>query len=185
MSKLVLFITKKKVYNNGEKTQYFVENSHPAIITIDVFEQTKEELKRRADTHSPKGRKKNLYPFSGMLICSNCGASYRRKITPKRVVYVCTTYNTLGKNNCASKTIPEDTLKLLTMEVLGDVEFNEEHLKRYVENIVIHNNNSVTFHLKTGSEIIKSWAPLSRKDSWTPEMKEKARLKEQMRQRSM
>ena len=71
------------------------------------------------------------------------------------------------------------------MEVFGDVEFNEERLKKDVENIVIHKNNSVTFHLKNGSEIIKSWAPLSRKDSWTPEMKEKARLKEQMRQRSM
>lgn len=175
-------ITKKKVYNTGEMQQYYVEDSHPAIVTLEEFDKTQTELLRRAEKHSPKGTKKNLYPFSGLLVCGNCGGPYRRKVTPKRVVYVCDVYNSKGKKSCASKTIPEETLKALTMEVLGDELFSEENLKAKIESIHICNGNSVAFYFKTGEEVIKYWTPLSRKDSWTPEMKEKARQKEMMRQ---
>lgn len=178
-------LTKKKVYNNGEKPQYYVENSHPAIVTIEEYEKVQAELQRRAEKHSPKGKRRKLYPFSGLLVCDNCGGAYRRKVTSKRVVYVCEVYNSKGKNSCASKAIPEETLKTLTAEVLGGDRFDEEHLKAEIERIHISNNYCVTFYFKDGRELTEYWTPLSRKDSWTPEMKEKARQTEMMRQRSM
>lgn len=171
-------ITKKKVYNNGEKQQYYVENSHPAIVSQEEFDLVQAELIRRAGKHSPKGRKKNLYTFSGLLVCGNCGDTYRRKVTSKRVVYICNTYNTKGKNICASKAIPEETLKTLTLDILGIDFFDEEYIKAQIKQIKIENNYKVVFFLKNGDSVTKTWVPISRKDSWTPEMKERARQAE-------
>ncbi len=41
------FLTKRKKINEGEVPQYYVENSHPAIITPETYELVQEEFKRR------------------------------------------------------------------------------------------------------------------------------------------
>lgn len=41
------FLTKKKKINEGEIPQYYVENSHPAIITPEVFDLAQHEIKKR------------------------------------------------------------------------------------------------------------------------------------------
>ena len=41
------FLTKKAKVNEGETPQYYVENSHPAIVSAEVFELTQVELARR------------------------------------------------------------------------------------------------------------------------------------------
>ena len=51
------FLTKKRVKNNGIVPQYYVENSHEAIIPREVFMQVQEELIRRRIVHtSPNGK---------------------------------------------------------------------------------------------------------------------------------
>ena len=50
------FLTKKRVKNNGIVPQYYVENSHEAIIPREIFMQVQEELIRRRIVHtSPNG----------------------------------------------------------------------------------------------------------------------------------
>ena len=41
------FLTKKRVENNGEVPQYYVEESHPAIIEKDMWEAVQLEMERR------------------------------------------------------------------------------------------------------------------------------------------
>lgn len=41
------FLTKKQKVNVGEVPQYYVENSHPAIIEPEVFDLVQAEIKRR------------------------------------------------------------------------------------------------------------------------------------------
>ena len=43
------FLTKKKKVNEGEVPQYYVENSHPAIIGPDVFDMVQVEMKHRKE----------------------------------------------------------------------------------------------------------------------------------------
>ncbi len=54
------FLTKKQKVNEGEVSQYYVENSHPAIISSDVFDMVQQEMKRRKTM-------KNRYSGSGMF----------------------------------------------------------------------------------------------------------------------
>ena len=46
------FLEKKRVPNNGLVPQYYVENSHEAIIPRDLYMQVQEEMVRRANLHS-------------------------------------------------------------------------------------------------------------------------------------
>ena len=45
--KVTVNCTKKRVENNGEVPQYYVEESHPAIIDKDMWEAVQLEIKRR------------------------------------------------------------------------------------------------------------------------------------------
>ncbi|MEK6263540.1 MAG: recombinase family protein, partial [Clostridium sp.] len=48
------FLTKKKKINEGEIQQYYVENSHPAIITPEVFDLVQHEFKKRKNVKGYK-----------------------------------------------------------------------------------------------------------------------------------
>jgi len=68
------FLTKTRVKNHGLVPQYYVENSHEAIIPREIFMQVQEELIRRRIVHtSPNGKNRTFsstHCFSNMIICS-------------------------------------------------------------------------------------------------------------------
>ena len=70
------FLEKKRVPNNGLVSQYYVENSHEAIIPRELYMQVQEEMVRRANLHSGQNRKKRVYS-SKYALCTvpNAGTS--------------------------------------------------------------------------------------------------------------
>ena len=168
-------ITKKNKINQGELPQYHVEDAHEAIIDMDTFSRVQEEMERRTKKygHAPKSPKR--YPFTGLLVCGNCGKSYRRKVTATQPVWICATYNTQGKKYCDSKQIPESTLA----EVTATVASIED-----IEKIVVYNGNRLEYHLVGGAVIEKTWADRSRSESWTNEMRETVRRRKLERSRA-
>src|SRR5699024_6238381 len=76
------FLEKKRVPNNGIVPQYYVENSHEAIIPRDLYMQVQEEMLRRVNLHSGADRKKRVYSskyaLSSIVYCPKCGDIYRR-----------------------------------------------------------------------------------------------------------
>ena len=85
------FLTKKTKINEGEVPQYYVEESHPAIIPPEEFELVQAEYLRRKRL----GRKYNSKSiFTARLICECCGGYYGSKVwhsTSKyrRVIWQC------------------------------------------------------------------------------------------------
>jgi hypothetical protein len=71
------FLTKKKKINEGEIPQYYVENSHPAIITPETFDLVQQEIKKRKNT---KGHKTGGSCFSSKIVCGKCGSFYGSKV---------------------------------------------------------------------------------------------------------
>ncbi|MDO9591918.1 MAG: hypothetical protein Q7I98_01850 [Erysipelotrichaceae bacterium] len=51
------FLTKKQKINEGEVPQYYVENSHPAIVPLETYDLVQYEMKNRKES---KGRKRSL-----------------------------------------------------------------------------------------------------------------------------
>ena len=128
-------ITKKTVINHGELPKYHAEETHEAIIDMETFQAVQAEKERRAKRFNKKPAPRTTYPFSGLLVCDNCGKNYRRKTTKMGIVWVCGTFNTLGKAACASKQIPEGTLQQVTADVLSVKDFTREQLHSRIQSI--------------------------------------------------
>lgn len=71
------FLEHKKKKNEGEVQQYYIENSHEAIVEPEEWEQVQIELERRIKL---KGAYSSSSLFSSKLICEDCGGFYGRKV---------------------------------------------------------------------------------------------------------
>lgn len=161
-------LTKKTLINSGQLPKYYVEDSHEAIIDMNTFKQVQEEKEKRRTKYYNAYNANKAYPFTGLITCESCGKNYRRKTTATGIVWICATYNTLGKKHCASKQVPEITLEEIAATV-AEIPL--------VEKIIVSNGNLLTFTLKDGTEVTKEWKDRSRSESWTDEKREKARQK--------
>ena len=112
-------LTKKRVKNNGIVPQYYVENSHEAIIPRDLYMQVQEEMLRRSNLHSGANRKKRVYSskyaLSSILYCSKCGDIYRRiawnNHGKRSMVWRCVNRVEHGPDCCDAPTVKEEELQ--------------------------------------------------------------------------
>lgn len=123
------FLEKKRVPNNGLVPQYYVENSHEAIIPRDLYMQVQEEMIRRSNLHSGQNRKKRVYSskyaLSSIVYCSKCGEIYRRVVWNNRgnksVVWRCCTRMENGPGTCDADAIHESELQSLVIRAINRV----------------------------------------------------------------
>ena len=71
------FLTKKVKKNCGEVPQYYIENSHPAIIDAETFDLVQKEIERRKPHRHQLHRSS---PLNAKIICGECGGFYGRKV---------------------------------------------------------------------------------------------------------
>lgn len=64
--------------NHGEADQYYVEHTHPAIISYEDFQKVQELLRRRAERQSIPH---DQTPLARKIICGKCGTLYLRRIS--------------------------------------------------------------------------------------------------------
>lgn len=150
-------ISKRQVKNGGQLPQYYVQNAHEAIIDRDTFAKVQAEIQRRAAMHTPGKPRQDNYLFTGKIVCGQCGKHYRRKISGNKAVWICATFNRLGKAYCASQQIPEQVL----FDLVDGEPFSQLRMPKA---------NTVIIVRPDGSEITKHWHT-SRRDSWTEEMR--------------
>ena len=124
-----------KVKKNDDRPQYYVENSHPAIIPREMFDRVQEELARRASkrrvkqvgTKTETGKYSSKYALTELLICGCCGTPYRRCTWTshgnKRIVWRCISRLDYGKKYCQeSPSIGEDALHEAIVRAICDKE---------------------------------------------------------------
>ena len=63
--------------NHGEVPQYYVQNSHPAIIDPEEFDAVQAEMARRKENSRPNTCGS---VFSSKIVCSDCGGYYGPKV---------------------------------------------------------------------------------------------------------
>ena len=167
-------LTKRKMKNTGQFPQYHVEDSHESIIDHETFLAVQRERLQRANRFGPK-KGRGTYPLTSMITCGNCGKKYRRKVVTQGVVWICATFNIHGKAACASRQIPEDILLEITARVLETDCVTAELAKQKLTGITVSGGNELTYHFRDGRTITEVWQNRSRRNSWTPEMKDAAR----------
>ncbi|WP_438943008.1 recombinase family protein [Ruoffia tabacinasalis] len=105
------FLTKKRVKNEGHLPQYYVENSHEAIIPKELFLQVQEEIHRRSNIYTGEGKNKRIYSskyaLSAITFCGDCGDIYRRTYWNihgrKEFVWRCVTRIEQGPEVCKKR----------------------------------------------------------------------------------
>jgi DNA invertase Pin-like site-specific DNA recombinase/uncharacterized protein YdeI (YjbR/CyaY-like superfamily) len=133
------FLTKKRVENKGEVPQYYVEDSHEAIIDKEMWEAVQLEKERRsvfAEKHKLQkidhGLKDN--PLAGKVICGDCGRAFGRRTWKganeilKRKVWFCNgRYQEKGIRGCNNKHIDDKVLSQAFIDTFNVIIENKDY----------------------------------------------------------
>ena len=75
----------KLVTNHGEKQKYHIQNSHPAIISLNDFKKARELAAGRDFAKSQT----ISYTFSRRIRCAHCGKAFKRRVQNDKVSWTC------------------------------------------------------------------------------------------------
>ncbi len=168
-------ISRKKCVNRGELPQYWVEDTHEAIIDMETYRRVQDEIARRRSLGNFANPHVHTTCFTNKLICANCGARYRRH-TARRTngtytTWTCALKHEKGVSFCDAGNVPQEALVRSCREALGLSEFDEAVFLKRVDHIMVCKDNLLVFHMSDGTDIPLTWeyASTAKKDSWTPE----------------
>ena len=171
-------ITGKSKKNNGEMPQYWVENTHEAIIPMEIFQAVQKERQRRRELGVLANWSINTSCFTSKIKCPICGKNYRRsgkrqRKDPNEVYYIwiCRTKSEKGAKFCDAKSIPEKKLKAVCAEALGLNEFDETQFSERVRQITVIGDDTLEFYFTDGTVLQKKWKSTAKTDWWTEERK--------------
>ena len=132
------FLTKKRKKNEGEVPQYYVKNSHEAIISPEVYDLAQNELKSRAKgnfNHS------SASPFSSKIICGECSGFYGSKVWHsndkyRKVIWQCNN-KFKNKEKCKTPHLTEEQIKEEFVKTFNNLVSNKEEVIKDCENTVL------------------------------------------------
>lgn len=149
------FLTKKRVKNNGLVPQYYVENSHEAIIPREIFMQVQEELVRRRLIHkSPNGKNRvfsSSHCLANIVYCGVCGEFYRRihwyNRGKKSIVWRCISRLENTGLFCDARTVPESQIEQVLVKAINQTLCDRDTflttLQNNIETVLSHGNDQV------------------------------------------
>ena len=133
------YLTKRRVKNSGQQKQYYVKNHHEAIIPKTVYYKIQEEIARRSSLKKDGTRKgktaqgvySSKYALTGIMVCNECGAHYRRttwaKNGKKVIVWRCINRLEHGTKRChESPTLKEEVIQEAIMGKLHSLSIDQE-----------------------------------------------------------
>lgn len=117
------YIRKTFVVNDGsEIPKYYAQNSHPAIISAEVFDLTQMELEWRK---SLKGSYSGKSCFASRIVCGDCSAFYGSKVWHstdeyRRTIWRCNNKYE-GDKKCSTPHVTQEELEKAFVDVMQKV----------------------------------------------------------------
>ena len=143
------FLTKKTKINQGEVPQYYVENSHEAIIPPDTFDLVQYEIMRRKN--DKRGRK-FLSAFSYRVVCGKCGSFFGHKVWNgatkyRKKVWECSTKYKKG-TYCDSGHFSNDQLQAIFVLAFNRIAMRLESIREDYQPIIAMLTDTTEFDAK-------------------------------------
>ena len=160
------FLSKKRADNDGQVPQYYVEDSHPAIIDKEMWEAVQLEMERRRNFALQYGIRKLEYattsnPFAGRVICGSCGQVFGRKVWNstddrfRRIVWRCNgKYVVKGEKGCESRHIDDGVLYQAFVDVFNAMIENRDYFMEKCRDRLVSGNVLVRYKSKQLLETI-------------------------------
>lgn len=153
------FMVEGRKKNVGQEKMYQVENSHPPIVSRDLFDKVQAEIKRRTDLAANGerigGKYSHRHAFSGRIKCGECGDMYRRWQYEyngiKTPMWICKTKQTSKKQKCIQPQIAETVFEQAFVTVLNSLIGNkEDFLNNFMETAsqIITEKDQVEYNVK-------------------------------------
>jgi len=128
------FLTKKSKINEGELPQYYVENSHPGVVSHEVHELVQYELRRRSEQRTRKtGQTKNGRAcFANRIVCADCGSFFGSKVWHsnskyRRIIWRCNEkYH--GEKKCSTPHVTEEQIEQAFLSVVNGMVDNKDEI---------------------------------------------------------
>lgn len=98
------------------ESQWFLAAGAVAPVVSRELFQAAQALQERSVRAAP--RRDDVYPFSGLLICGDCGKAMHRRCAKGHVYYACRTFTDKSRQRCGKHTLREDAAALAVLTVL-------------------------------------------------------------------
>lgn len=130
------FLTKKKKKNEGEVPQYYVENSHEAIISPEVFDMVQYEFEKRKDRVQSGAN-----CFSSKIVCGDCGRFYGSKIWHsndkyRKIIWRCNA-KFKNKEKCRTPHVTEQQIKEAFVKTVNSMIENKEQVIKDCKELIL------------------------------------------------
>lgn len=127
------FLTKKVKKNRGELPKFYVSQNHPPIIPPEKFEMVQEEFRRRKEG----GPYTCISPFSGRIVCGDCGGFYGRKVWHSNSSYRSYAWHCNNKftrrKYCNTPSVKEDALERCFVEAFNNLLARKDEIAQNYE----------------------------------------------------
>ena len=148
------FLTKKVKKNCGEVPQYYIQNSHPAIIDAETFDLVQKEIERR-NPHRHKLHRSS--PLNAKIICDECGGFYGRKVWHsnskyRKSIWQCN-HKYDNESHCSTPNLNEDEIKNAFVAAFNQMlDSKAEHIVRLEElQVELSDTSSLEEQLKVAT----------------------------------
>ena len=113
----------RRCLNKGEKDMYYVESTHEAIITREIFDIVQMLLEKQF----VKKNERIDHPFSRNIKCGLCGNHFHRKVCRNKCYWVCNKHD-YSASLCSSKKITEESIINAFIKLLNIIYSNYKEL---------------------------------------------------------
>jgi len=116
-----------RVKNDGQLTQYYIKNSHPAIIDREKFEQVQRLITQKKDQHGTKTEIQK-FPLSGILKCGLCGSAFHRHQDQRKNRWYCYQHRK-NKDLCSMGIIQQEEIYQAFLTLYNKLANNTEIIR--------------------------------------------------------
>lgn len=124
--------------NHGEVDSFVAEDHHEAIISKELFDRVQVMIQKHLNEHGivkDIGKYHNKYPFSGIIICGECGNKFKRQTQSSGIAWSCTTH-LYDKNACSMLFIKDEAIKAAFVTMMNKLIFGcKQMLVPYYESL--------------------------------------------------
>ncbi|MPQ35096.1 recombinase family protein [Limosilactobacillus fermentum] len=117
-------------FNQGEITQYLIEDHHPSLVNHEDFNRVQVLLKEAAKKrHIETGSHKyqQHYLFSGKIICGQCGTTFKRQTRPHKICWACQKH-LRSAQQCPTKAVSEAGLEAAFCNMMNKLVYSRKFL---------------------------------------------------------
>jgi hypothetical protein len=148
--------------NDGEITQYYVKDSHPAIVSEEEWNAVQLEFERREKykiEHNIKqyGYGNNISPFCSKVFCGNCGSLYGKKGHKDRKdsYWQChKRKSSMGMEACKNENIKDNLLKQAFIIAWNGIVKQQDAKKGYWRKIQNEGNDLQRLRTRQMQEVV-------------------------------